>query len=239
MPRIAQLLPIPRRYIDAGVRRIGFHGLSYSYLLEELRRVAGAEAAQGRLILAHLGSGASMSAVHRGMPVDTSMGFTPAAGLVMGTRPGDLDPGLLMYLMRLDNLSPEQMEELLNHQSGLTALSGSTSDMRELLARRANDEKAREAYELFCYQAKKWIGAYTAALGGLDTLVFAGGIGERSPEVRAKICEGLDYLGIRLDPDRNAGSCGEISSQASRVCVRVIKTDEELMIARIVAEQVC
>ena len=236
LPRIAQILPIPRRYFEAGIRRLGFHGLSYAYLLEELRRSAGA-AADGRVILAHLGSGASLTALDRGVPVDTSMAFTPTSGLMMGTRPGDLDPGLLTYLMRSEKLTPEQMEEFVSHHCGLAAVSGSTSDMRELIARRGHDEKAREAFDLFCYQAKKWIGAYTAVLGGLDTLVFSGGIGEHSPEVRAAICEGLECLGIQLDSALNArfvGASGMISGASSRVAVRVIPTDEELMIARIV-----
>lgn len=240
LPRIAQVLPIPRRYFDAGIRRLGFHGLSYAYLLEELRRIAGA-AADGRVILAHLGSGASLTALHRGVPVDTSMAFTPTSGLTMGTRPGDLDPGLLVYLMRSENWTPEQMDEFVSHCCGLAGVSDSTSDMRELIARRAHDEYAREAFDLFCYQAKKWIGAYTAALGGLDTLVFSGGIGEHSPEARAGICEGLEYLGIRLDPALNsrfAGTAGMISTSGSRVAVHVIPTDEEVMIARIVFDLV-
>lgn len=236
LPRLAQILPIPRRYFEAGIRRLGFHGLSYAYLLEELRRLAGA-AADGRVILAHLGSGASLTAVSRGVPVDTSMAFTPTSGLMMGTRPGDLDPGLLVYLMRSDNLTPEQMDELLSHHCGLAGVSDSNADMRELVTRRAHDEKAREAFDLFCYQAKKWIGAYTAVLGGVDTLVFSGGIGEHSPEARAGICEGLEYLGIQVDSALNArfaGSGGMISGPGSRVGVHVIPTDEELMIARIV-----
>jgi acetate kinase len=233
LPRIAQILPIPRRYFDAGIRRLGFHGLSYAYLLEELRRIAGA-AADGRVILAHLGSGASLTAVHRGVPVDTTMAFTPSSGMMMGTRPGDLDPGLLTYLMRSENLTPEQLDEIVSHGSGLAGVSDSTSDMRELIARRPHDEKAREAFDLFCYQAKKWIGAYTAALGGLETLVFSGGIGEHSPEVRAAICEGIECLGIQLDPALNAGSAGRISGSASSVAVHVVPTDEESMIARIV-----
>jgi acetate kinase len=238
LPRVAQILPVPHRYFEAGVRRLGFHGLSYAYLLEELRRTDAAAAA-GRLVLAHLGSGASMTALHRGAPVDTSMAFTPTSGIVMGTRPGDLDPGLLVYLMRMENLTPEQMDEFISRRCGLAGVSGSTSDMRELIARRAHDEKARDAFDLFCYEAKKRIGAYAAVLGGLDTLVFAGGIGERSPEVRASICEGLEFLGIRLDPALNRGCSGEasvISAPGAHAVVRVIPTDEEVMIARIVCD---
>jgi acetate kinase len=155
----------------------------------------------------------------------------------MGTRPGDLDPGLLVHLMRSENWTPEQMDEFVSHRCGLAGVSDSTSDMRELIARGAQDESAREAFDLFCYQARKWIGAYTAALGGLETLVFSGGIGEHSPEVRAGICEALEYLGIRLDPALNSsvtGTAGTISGSGSRVAVHVIPTDEEMMIARIV-----
>jgi acetate kinase len=233
LPRIAKLLPIPRHYTDAGVRRLGFHGLSYMYLTGELRRVAGA-AADGRVILAHLGSGASMAALFQGRPVDTSMAFTPTAGLVMGTRPGDLDPGLLVYMMRTEKLTPEQMDDFVSHRCGLTGVSDGISDMRELIARRAADSKAAEAVDLFCYQAKKWIGAYAAVLGGLETLVFSGGIGERSPEARAGICEGLDFLGLHIDAALNSASAAVISTPDSRVVVRVIPTDEELMVANIV-----
>ncbi|HWQ54369.1 MAG TPA: acetate/propionate family kinase [Bryobacteraceae bacterium] len=236
LPKIAQILPVPRRYFEAGIKRLGFHGLSYMYLLEELRRIAGT-AADGRLILAHLGSGASMTALSQGVPVDTSMAFTPTSGLMMGTRSGDLDPGLLIYIMRTEKLTPEQMDEFVSHGCGMAGVSESTSDMRELIAGRAHDEKAQDAFDLFCYQAKKWIGAYAAVLGGLETLVFSGGIGENSPEVRASICDGLDFLGIQLDPSLNVsvnGNAGVISAPESRVAVRVLPTDEELMIARIV-----
>jgi acetate kinase len=238
LPRTAQILPIPRRYFDAGVRRLGFHGLSYAFLLKELGRIAG-EAAAGRVIMAHLGSGASVTALNRGIPVDTSMAFTPTSGLVMATRSGDLDPGLLVYIMRTEKLTPEQMDEFVSHRCGLVGVSESTADMRELIANRAHDEKARDAFDLFCYQAKKWIGAYTAVLGGLDTLVFSGGIGEHSPEVRAAICEGMGYLGIKLNPALNLacnGKAGVVSDSESRVTVRVIPTDEESMIATIVLD---
>jgi acetate kinase len=236
LPRVAQMLPVPRRYYDAGIRRLGFHGLSYAYLLEQLRRVAPAAAA-GRVILAHLGSGASMTALGGSVPVDTTMAFTPASGLMMSSRSGDLDPGLLVYIMRTEGLSPEQMDAFVSHRCGLLGVSESASDMRELVARRAGDEKARDAFDLFCYQAKKSIGAYAAALGGLETLVFSGGIGEHSPEVRAAICSGLEFLGLHLDPALNSactGEAGVISPAGSRVTVRVIPTDEEVMIARMV-----
>ena len=234
LPRVAQLLPIPRSYDAAGVRRFGFHGLSYSYLMDELRRVAGNEAANGRVILAHLGSGASMAAVKGGKPIDTTMAFTPTAGLVMGTRPGDLDPGLLVYMMRVEKLSAEQMDEFISRRCGLIGVSETTYDMRDLLARRESDVRAAEAVDLFCYQAKKWIGALAAAMGGLDTLVFAGGIGEHSIESRAGICAGLEFLGLQLDRERNQNNAAVISADGSRVTVRVIKTDEEIVIARAV-----
>jgi len=232
LPRAARLLPIPRRYEAQGVRRYGFHGLSYAFLMEELARQAGTEGARGRVILAHLGNGASLSAVDRGKPVDTSMSFTPAAGVPMSTRSGDLDPGLALYLARTENMSANQFNEMVNFQSGLLGVSETSSDMRDLLECEAQDVRAAEAVTLFCYQVKKWIGAFAAALGGLDTLVFAGGIGENAPTVRARICEGLGFLGIELQDERNAANKGIISRAAGRVVVRVIRTDEEYMIAR-------
>ncbi|MBI5902572.1 MAG: acetate/propionate family kinase [Deltaproteobacteria bacterium] len=234
MPRAARLLPIPRRYDAQGVRRYGFHGLSYAYLMEELARLSGVEAVMGRVILAHLGNGASMAAVLDGRGVDTSMGFTPAAGLPMGTRPGDIDPGVAWHLMRTENLTPEQFNRIINHESGLLGVSETSSDMRDLIGLQAGDVRAAEAVELFCYQARKWIGAFAAALGGLDTLVFSGGIGENSAEVRSRICGALGFLGVELDGDRNAANGPVISAGPGRVVVRVIRTDEELMIARAV-----
>jgi acetate kinase len=236
MPPLARLLPLPRRYAAKGIQRYGFHGLSYSYLMEELRRLD-PRRAQGRVILAHLGNGASLAAVHHGRCRDTSMGFTPAAGLVMSTRTGDLDPGLVYFLARTERMTAAQFQHLVNHESGLRGISGTSSDMRDLLARERRDPRAAEAVGLFCYQAKKWIGSYAAALGGLDTLVFAGGIGENAPPVRARICAGLGFLGVALDPARNAKSAPIISTAASRIVVRVIRTDEELMIARSVARK--
>ncbi|MDB5354741.1 MAG: acetate kinase [Phycisphaerales bacterium] len=232
LPRVAQLLPIPRKFFEAGIRRLGFHGLSYAYLMEELGRIAPREAS-GRVILAHLGSGASMAAVRDRKSVDTTMAFTPTAGLVMGTRPGDLDPGLLVYLMREQNLTPEQMDEFISKQCGLIGLSETGADMRDLIARRDTDHRAAEAVEVFCYQARKWIGAYAAAMGGLDAVVFSGGIGEHSPEVRVEICAGLEFLGLRIDAGRNKAGAAVISADESKVAVRVIATDEESMIARI------
>jgi acetate kinase len=238
MPRVAQQLPLPRRFEAQGLRRYGFHGLSYAYLLEELGRLAGPEAARGRLVLAHLGSGASLAAVHEGRSLDTTMGFSPAGGLLMGTRPGDLDPGVTNYLLHTEKLTANQLNNLLNHESGLLGISETSSDMRDLLAAQADDIRAAEAVALFCYQARKGVGAFAAVLGGLDTLVFAGGIGEHAAEVRARICAGLEFLGIDLDPTRNAAHTGVISRAGSRVTVRVIPTDEERMIARTVGRLV-
>lgn len=235
MPRVAKLLPIPRRFDAKGIQRYGFHGLSYAYLMEELARLGDPAASKGRVILAHLGNGASMAAVRDGKSIDTSMGFTPTAGLVMSTRTGDLDPGLAPYLERTEQLSTKQFYEMVNHESGLLGVSETSSDMRDLLAQESGDVRAAEAVALFCYQVKKWIGAYAAALGGLDTLVFAGGIGENAPVIRARICEGLEFLGIELDEKQNAKNAQLISPDASGVAVRVIRTDEELMIARTVS----
>jgi acetate kinase len=232
MPRVAQIVPIPRRYEAMGVRRYGFHGISYAYMMEELSRVGGATEAGGRVILAHLGAGASLAAVRGGKSIDTSMGFTPGSGLVMATRSGDIDPGLVRILATADGLSFRTFNDMINHQSGLLGISETSADVRDLLAAQATDIRAAEAIEVFCYQAKKWIGAYAAALGGLDTLAFAGGIGENAPEIRRRICEGLGYLGIRLDPTLNDAGAPLISVDGEPAKVRVIRTDEEIMIAR-------
>jgi acetate kinase len=236
MPRVARLLPIPRRYQTRGVQRYGFHGLSYAYLIEELAHAAGPEAARGRVILAHLGNGASLAAVREGTSIDTSMGFTPAAGLVMSTRTGDLDPGLVSFLAHTEQMTASQFHQMINHESGLLGVSEISSDMRDLLAREGDEVRAAEAVALFCYQAKKWVGAFAAALGGLDTLVFSAGIGEQSAAIRARICEGLGFIGIELHDGRNAEHAAVISTDASRVTVRVIATNEELMIARSVSQ---
>jgi acetate kinase len=225
LPRVAQLLPIPRRYFQQGVRRYGFHGLSYAYLMEQL-------GPHGRVVMAHLGNGASLAAVRDGRPVDTSMAFTPTAGFPMSTRSGDLDPGLMWYLARAGKMTPEQLHNLANHESGLLGVSETSSDMRDLLERETTDQRAAEAVAMFCYHVKKWIGAFAGALGGLDTLVFTGGIGENSPVVRARICAGLEFLGIELDEQQNDRH-GDVISRG-RVAVRVIRTDEELMIAKAV-----
>jgi acetate kinase len=232
MPRVAKLLPIPRCYYAKGVQRYGFHGLSYAYLIEELARLGDPAATTGRVILAHLGNGASMAAVRDGKSIDTSMSFTPTSGLVMSTRSGDLDPSLAPYLARSEHMTTKQFYEMVNHKSGLLGVSEISSDMRDLLTQEAHETQAAEAVALFCYQAKKWIGSFAAALGGLDTLVFAGGIGENAPRVRARICDGLGFLGIELSESRNAEAAAVISTDGSRVTVRVIQTDEDLMIAR-------
>lgn len=234
MPPVAHLLPIPWRYAKLGVERYGFHGLSYAYLLRELARVDPV-AARGRVILAHLGHGASLAAVRAGRSVDTSMGFTPAAGLVMGTRSGDLDPGLLAYLARREGMTPAGFQRLVNRESGLLGISGTSSDMRDLLSVETHDPRAAAAVALFCYQASKWIGAFAAVLGGVDTVVFSGGIGEHAPAVRARICANLGFLGIRLSRPANARSAAVISTTGNACTVRVMPTDESRMIALSVA----
>lgn len=237
LPRIAQLLPIPRRYLDAGIRKLGFHGLSYTYLMSELARIAGPAVASSRVILAHLGAGASMAAVHHCKPIDTTMAFTPTSGLVMATRPGDLDPGLLLYLAKDLSLPPDQMENFISQKCGLLGVSDTSADIRDLLSASPTDPRAAEAIALFCYHARKHLAALTATLGGVDTLIFSGGIGEHAPEIRAAICDNLTYLGITLNPDANAANHPVISSPTSRVSVRIIPTDEELTIARAVQLQ--
>ena len=232
LPSVSRLFALPRRLSDAGVERYGFHGLSYSYLLEQVRQVAGSEAASGRLVLAHLGNGASLAAVKNGKSVDTTMGFTPAAGIPMSTRAGDLDPGLVLYLSKLEGMDARAFDRMVNHESGLLGVSETSSDVRDLLAREAQDSRAAEAIALFCYRIKKTIGAFAAALGGIDTLVFSGGIGENAPEIRERICENLGFLGVTLDAKRNANSDPLISTGA--VAVRVIPTDEEAVIVEAV-----
>jgi len=229
LPKVARMYALPRKFYDEGVRRYGFHGLSCEYIMRELQATEG-ELADGRVIILHLGSGSSMTAVRNGKSVDTSMGFTPLEGLVMGTRSGDVDPGAILYLEEHGHASPEGMDTLLNKRSGLLGVSGISADMRELLHKEANDSRAAEAIDLFCYRAKKYVGAYAAALGGLDVIVFSGGIGENSPAIRERICEGLEFLGIKLDSSLNHKSAASISDAHSRIKVRVIHTDEDWMI---------
>lgn len=231
MPREAQIYPLPRRLEKEGVVRYGFHGLSYEYIMSELRSLD-REAARGRVLIAHLGNGASMAAVRHGVGVETTMGFTPIGGLVMGTRPGDLDPGVLLYLLQSESMSPHALNALLNKQSGLLGVSEISADMHDLLDQEKEDDRAADAVALFCYNARKFLGALAVSLGGLDTLVFTAGIGEHAPPVRERICAGLEFLGIRLDPDRNARNEPIISRPDSNVVIRVMHTDEDLMIAR-------
>ncbi|MGB7978365.1 MAG: acetate/propionate family kinase [Chlamydiales bacterium] len=234
LPRVAKILAIPRRFEARGVRKYGFHGLSYEFLMGELARVAGTRTARGRVILAHLGNGASLTAVRDGKSIDTSMSFTPTAGIPMGTRSGDLDPGLVLYLANTEGVDAQRFNEMVNFESGLLGVSETSSDMRELLSLEADDVRAAEAVALFCYQVKKWIGAFAAVLGGVDALVFSGGIGEKAPMIRARICDGLQFLGIELEEKRNESNEGVISSDNSPISVRVIPTDEEIMIAQMV-----
>jgi len=227
MPELAQRFALPGALWEAGVRRYGFHGLSYEYVLDAL-----GDAARGRVVIAHLGNGASMAAVRDGVPVDTTMGFTPAGGFMMGTRSGDLDPGILVHLMRERGWGADEVERLVIREAGLLGVSGLSPDMKTLLEAREQNLQAALAVDLFCYQARKHVGALAAALGGLDTLVFTGGIGERAAPVRRQICQGLVHLGIELDPERNQAHAGTISTPPSPCTVRVIPTDEDLMIAR-------
>lgn len=232
MPRVASQLPLPRDYEALGLRRYGFHGLSCEYLIQELQAIDDPAATGGRVILAHLGSGASLTAVLNGKSIDNSMGFTPAGGLMMGTRSGDIDPGIVSYLFESGQLRPRQFNTMSNKESGLLGVSEISADIRDLLALETQDVRAAEAINLFCYQVSKGIGAFSAALSGLDTLVFAGGIGENSSQIRERICAGLEFLGITLSPARNHESSMLISADDSTVNVRVIATDEEIIIAR-------
>jgi len=232
MPKTARMFALPRDLFDEGIIRYGFHGLSYEYILSELAKEAGPRAAQGRVIMAHLGNGASMTAVKNGLPVDTTMGLTPAGGLMMGTRSGDLDPGVMLYLLDEKNLPPAALREMLNRKSGLLGVSAISSDMQDLLGKRATEPRADEAIALYCHNARKFLGALASVLGGVDIVVFTGGIGENAAAVRNDICEGLQFLGIDIDQERNAANSSVISKPTGRVAVRVIKTDEEGIIAR-------
>lgn len=236
LPRVAQQLPLPRKYEAQGLRRYGFHGLSYTYLLSAFREMAGETAANGRVIFAHLGSGASLAATRGGKAVDTTMGFTPASGIMMSSRSGDLDPGIIGYLRDQTGMSTEDYTHMVNFESGLLGVSELSADMYSLLRQEATDVRAAEAINLFVYQVRKAIGALSATLGGLDSLVFSGGIGELSAPIRARACEGLGYLGIELDGDRNQRQADLISAPSSRVGVHVIPTDEAQAITKQVIE---
>jgi acetate kinase len=230
MPRVAQMYALPRELWEADVRRYGFHGLSYEFIMRELRALDTATA-DGRVIVAHLGNGASMAAVRAGVGIETTMGFTPTGGLVMGTRPGDLDPGVLLYLLQSRGMDAAALSTLVNRQAGLLGVSGTSGDMRDLLDKAEDDARASEAIDLFCYQARKFLGALAAALDGLDTLVFTGGIGEHAAVVRERICADMTFLGLRLDPARNARHAPIISEDGAPVTIRVMATDEDVMIA--------
>ena len=232
MPPVARFYPLPESIRTEGVQRYGFHGLSYEYLLGELERQGGSDAARGRIIFAHLGHGASMAAVKEGRSIDTTMGFSPAGGLVMSTRTGDLDPGVILFLLQQDKMNAAQIKEMVNRQSGLLGISGISDDMQMLLSMERQNLKAREAVDMFCYSAKMYLGSYAAVMGGVDTLVFSGGIGEHAAEIRRRICEGLGFLGIAVESSRNVVSSPVISPDGSAVTVRVIATNEELMIVR-------
>ena len=228
LPELAQRFPLPRKLFDEGIRRYGFHGLSYEYVLQEL----GPAAQRQRLIIAHLGNGASLAAVKDGVPADTSMGLTPTGGIMMGTRTGDLDPGILIYLLRERRYDAARLERLVDSESGLLGVSELTSDMKALLAKRDSDARAAEAIAMFCRSVRKEIGAFAAVLGGLDMLVFTGGIAEHGPAVREEICRDLGHLGVRIDSAKNNSAKGVISAAESACVVRVVATNEELMIAR-------
>ena len=231
LPAVARMLPLPRALHDDGIVRFGFHGLSYEYICGALAQEA-PNAARGRVVIAHLGAGASLAAVRDGRPIDTTMGFTPTGGLMMGTRSGDLDPGIVIHLMRSGDYSPDRIDRLLNRESGLLGVSGTSADMGVLVRRATEDSRAAEAVALFCYTARKYVAAMAASLGGLDTLVFTAGIGEHAPTVRQAICDGLDFLGVTLDPIRNLQNLPVISAGDSVATVRVMKTNEEIVIAR-------
>jgi len=233
MPPEAQTYPLPEDLRRSGIVRYGFHGLSYEYIMSVLAAdAAGSVAKTGRVIVAHLGHGASMAAVKDGRCMDTSMGFTPSGGLVMSTRTGDLDPGIIIHLLTEKGMTIDEVNTLVYKRAGLLALSGVTPNMRELLERQKTDPASAMAIAVFCYTVRKFIGAYSAVLGGLDTLVFTGGIGENAPYVRQDVCQGFEYLGVNIDPELNERGAPVISKAGSGVTVRVIKTNEELMVAR-------
>ncbi len=231
MPEVAQVCPLPLEFREEGVLRYGFHGLSYEYVMSEIER-SRPELVKARIVIAHLGNGASMAAVHNGKSQDTTMGFTPTSGLPMGTRSGDIDPGVLLYLLQEKKMSAEQVNNLLNRKSGLLGISGLSEDMQDLLAAEKTNTRAALAVKLFCTRATKYIGAYAATLGGLDLLVFTGGIGEHSPAIRDRICSTLSFMGLILDANRNTQNLPLISANDSHIEVRVIHTNEELIIAR-------
>ena len=231
MPLVAKLLPIPKKYFSMGIQRYGYHGISYQYLLLQLVKLEGKKVAKGKIIMAHLGNGASITAVHNGKSVDTSMGFSPTSGLMMGTRTGDIDPSILTYLLQNKICTIEELSEIINNQSGLLGVAETTSNMQQIIKIKNKDSKAADAFNLFCYQTKKYIGAYAAVLNGLDTLIFTGGIGEQAAEVRSTICEGLNYIGVEIDVQKNKKNEAIISTKNSFVKIHIIPTNEQYMLA--------
>jgi acetate kinase len=230
MPFCSKYYPLPSKFGEKGLIRYGFHGLSYEYIMAKLAQKA-TSTPRRKIIIAHLGNGASMAAVRNGICIDTTMGISPMGGLVMGTRSGDLDPGVILYLLKHDKLTPDEVDDLLSKQSGLKGIAG-TGDVQELLKNEATDTLAREALAVFCYNARKYIGALAAAMGGLDMLVFTGGIGENSAIIRERICSELEFLGIEIHQKLNYDRAEMISTEHSQVKVKVIATDEEWMIAK-------
>jgi len=227
MPEVAQRLPLPRHFWDEGLRRYGFHGLSYEYVIHSL-----GQDVKGRIIIAHLGNGASLAAVKDGVPMDTTMGLTPIGGVMMGTRSGDLDPGILIYLMRQKGYDLNELDRLLNYESGILGVSGLSSDMKTLIQKSGDESNAAQAIDMFCYYIRKHIGALVTVLGGIDILIFTGGIGEKSALIRSKICKNLKHLGIQLDEDLNNANADVITLPESTCTVRIIQSKEDLMIAR-------
>lgn len=232
LPNYSRILPLPRYLERDGLRRYGFHGLSYAYILEDFRRNEGEAAVNGKLIIAHLGSGSSLAALNGGMPIDTTMALTPASGITMSTRSGDIDPGIITYLAHNYGYDIQQMNQLFNFKSGLLGISEQTADMKKLLEGAQDNDYARDAVDIFCYNVAKVIGGFSAALNGLNSLVFTGGIGENAPKIRSRICGSLGFLGVELDPNRNEAGERLISSDGARVGVHVIHTDESVTIAR-------
>lgn len=238
IPLVAQTIAIPHAIDDPGIKRYGFHGLSYAYLLDNFEQNEGRAAAKGRVIMAHLGSGASICAIVDGQPADMTMGFTPASGIPMSTRSGDVDPGIGNYLNERYGLDQSQVNEMLQTHSGLLGISGFTADMYTLLQTRDSNPRSKLAVDVFCYQARKAIASLTSTIGGLDSIIFSGGIGERSSAIRREICTGLEYLGLILDDEANDTHRRLISAPTSRVGVHVIPTDESNKIAAI-TEKIC
>jgi acetate kinase len=236
MPKTAFLYGLPyEMYVKYGLRRYGFHGTSHRYVAQKAAEMMGEHMSDLRIITCHLGNGASLTAIKYGKSVDTSMGYTPLEGLIMGTRSGEIDPAIIPFLMEKENMDAQQIDNLLNRQSGILGISGVSSDFRDLeAAANDGDERSQLAIDIFAYKVRKYIGGYVAAMGGVDAIVFTAGLGENSPFMREKICNGLEYLGTRIDPELNKirGKASEISIKRSRTKIFVVPTNEELVIAR-------